>query len=112
VASIPLLCRYCCLLFTFCLCERRLAGICCQSPGNLLVHVMYLQNVFWGSSLLNSLYMFNERDGSFRGSPVLKSQEQGQIKWCYFCVAGPNDPRWGRMGGLEPGVGVPDTGGM
>jgi hypothetical protein len=56
--------------------------------------------------------MFNERDGSFRGSPVLKSQEQGQIKWCYFCVAGPNDPRWGRMGGLEPGVGVPDTGGM
>ncbi|CAK9228430.1 unnamed protein product [Sphagnum troendelagicum] len=30
----------------------------------------------------------------------------------YFSVAGPNDARWGRMGGLEPGVGVPDTGGI
>ncbi|KAH9556624.1 hypothetical protein CY35_07G039500 [Sphagnum magellanicum] len=27
-------------------------------------------------------------------------------------LLGPNDPRWGRMGGLEPGVGVPDTGGI
>jgi len=27
-------------------------------------------------------------------------------------LLGPNDARWGRMGGLEPGVGVPDTGGI
>ncbi len=35
-----------------------------------------------------------------------------EVHVVYFSVAGPNDARWGRMGGLEPGVGVPDTGGM